>query len=222
MKNKKAYSDLHIKDKSFGSGNGHISYIVAFCLHLKPKTILDFGCGKGTMADEISNLIGLSIEKYDPALTQYEKLPQDFFDLLYNTDVLEHIPEEELPQLFFTIKKLSKLAILIPHLELSGKLLPDGSNVHCTIKSKCEWKAELLKYWSVVEEFPHHNTQHAIYVVSENSISDSYIFGLIKQIVKVEKEKKDIQRKTITGYTGRFLDIIGIKYYLRNLIAKLK
>jgi 2-polyprenyl-3-methyl-5-hydroxy-6-metoxy-1,4-benzoquinol methylase len=58
--------------------------------------VLDYGCGKGVLADQLNKLKHISCEKYDPAIPDYDVRPKKVFDCLINTDVLEHIPEDEL------------------------------------------------------------------------------------------------------------------------------
>ena len=46
---------------------------------------------------------------YDPGVEQFEKMPKGKFDGVYSTDVMEHIPEEELPEsLEFIFSKADK------------------------------------------------------------------------------------------------------------------
>lgn len=220
MKNIEAYKALHESRAEFGTGTGHFSYIIALHNHLLPESILDFACGKGHLADQLSEVLGTRIDKYDPAVPSHDKIPNKKYDLLLNTDVLEHIPEDELDKFLKQIKAHSKIAILIPHLELSGDYLPDGTNVHCTIKTKSEWRSLLEGYWESVEEYQHHNKQHAIYVVGSEKMDNKNIRAMMLWLRKVEKEKQILQGKTFTGFIGRLLDLIGMKYTLRRILKR--
>ena len=50
MQNIEQYKKLHSDDKSYGASSlKFIDEISVFIDHLKPKTVLDYGCGKGAL-----------------------------------------------------------------------------------------------------------------------------------------------------------------------------
>ncbi len=64
------------------------------------KTILDFGCGKGTMKQYVEARTwrkDLRWTEYDPGIPGKDTPPQKRFDMVLSCDVLEHIEPEELP-----------------------------------------------------------------------------------------------------------------------------
>ena len=54
-----------------------------FIKTLKIKTVLDFGCGKGTAADTIADTVpNLLVSKYDPVFEEFSQYPQGSYDLV--------------------------------------------------------------------------------------------------------------------------------------------
>ena len=78
---------------------------------------------------------------YDPAYNKYKKYPSEKKDCVICTDVIEHIPPQDVIQL---IKEIFMLANKTVFLNIAGyqakKYLPDNRNVHLSIKSSSEWK----------------------------------------------------------------------------------
>jgi len=57
------------------------------------KTILDYGCGRGSLKQyvEENGVTDREWTLYDPAMEQYNNKPTGTFDLVITTDVLEHV-----------------------------------------------------------------------------------------------------------------------------------
>jgi len=106
---------------------------------LKPKSILDYGCGGGALIDAIQKKYPAIIcYKYDPAIAGIDFLPIDKVDMVINIDVLEHIAENNIEKIIEEISKLSKNAFFGLHHALATEILPNGKNAHCTVKPP-EW-----------------------------------------------------------------------------------
>ncbi|MBF0445287.1 MAG: class I SAM-dependent methyltransferase [Magnetococcales bacterium] len=123
------------------------------------NTILDYGSGKGlqygplkvTTSDgkssfpDIKSYWGVqSITCYDPGYEPFSTLPEGRFDGVICTDVMEHLPLEDVPwvinEIFSFARKFVFLSIsCFP----SKKFLPNDENAHCTVKP-IEWWLELL------------------------------------------------------------------------------
>lgn len=146
MQNIEQYKKLHSDDKSYGASSlKFIDEISVFIDHLKPKTVLDYGCGKGALIKGLKEKYPeVDFLGYDPAIPGKDVLPQGPFDLVINTDVLEHIPEQELPEVIATIASLSDCVYFNLHHVLAKTVLPNGENAHCTVKPP-QWYHELFK-----------------------------------------------------------------------------
>ncbi len=146
------YKLLHKKDASYGSSSiEYLPEILSMIEHLKPETILDYGCGKGAVDKAIQEYCpDIKIFGYDPAIEGKEVLPIEKADLVINTDVLEHIPEKELPIVLEDIRKISEKVYFHLHHAKAICILPNGENAHCTVKPPT-WYHELLsRYFDIV------------------------------------------------------------------------
>ena len=121
------------------------------------RTLLDYGCGDGLQfeahdSEKLFSKLSVYVESwaealgvdrvsgYDPACEPYAAFPTCTFDGVYCADVLEHCAEEDIPwiveELFALATKFLFVTIaLIP----AKKNLPNGENVHATLKPKAWW-----------------------------------------------------------------------------------
>ena len=132
----------HQEDKIW-QGTSIINYIPKINQIIKDKdikTILDYGCGKAKHHPKEWNAI-----KYDPAIQEYQNKPQDKYDLVISTDVLEHIPVENLKQTIDEIFGYSNKWVFVSVCcRKAEAILPNGYNAHATIES-AKWWRELFK-----------------------------------------------------------------------------
>lgn len=138
------YKRMHEKKHFSGTSlEPHIEEIKLLIKKYDCKTILDYGCGKASYHKK--NKLG-NVTLYDPYYEPYSKKPtdNDLFDIVLCTDVLEHIPENEvgkvLHELMFYTDKVLFLSICT---KPAKKTFSNGENVHLTIKSK-EWWEQML------------------------------------------------------------------------------
>lgn len=118
------------------------------------KTILDYGSGKGYQYrpmpfelegvgswDSIAEYWDVdNVICYDPCYEPYSKLPQEKFDGVISTDVLEHCPEEDIPWIIEEIFNYASLFVFASVACFPAqKRLPKGENAHCTIKPVAWW-----------------------------------------------------------------------------------
>ena len=149
------YKEYHKNPTKYpgSSFEKEIPFIKNLMNEVKPKTLLDFGCGKGLQYStcQLERLLP-KFEKltlYDPAVPQFSEKPKDKrFDLIYSTDVMEHIPEYDIPNVFDYIFKHAKSVYLAIHTGPDFAILPNGENAHCTQKP-IEWWEEKIKPYGV-------------------------------------------------------------------------
>jgi hypothetical protein len=102
---------------------------------------LDFGCGKvGGLANVSANVI-----PYDPCIKKYTFDPWiKKFDIVFSADVLEHLEETQIDQFLENCdaSTADKLFLAIS-CRAAEKLLPDGRNVHLTVKPPAQWESHL-------------------------------------------------------------------------------
>lgn len=154
----------------------HIQTVASLVRATGAKDIIDYGCGKagiykkealelnsGEIVGPILEYWGASsITLYDPGVAEYATPPQRTFDGLISTDVLEHIPEEDIPWVldeFFAYADRFVFANIASY--PATKILPNGWNAHVTIRPP-EWWVEQIhlaaegwrgqRYYFVVSE----------------------------------------------------------------------
>lgn len=108
-------------------------------------TVLDFGCGQGNMMGRIGELFPhLKIQGYDPGVERYSVLPTIPVDLIYSTDVLEHIEPDHLVDVLKNLWKLGQHQYHNIACHPAKKKLPDGRNCHLIIEEP-DWWLEKIK-----------------------------------------------------------------------------
>lgn len=139
------YKILHANNNNYGASS--IEFLDEVCLvieYLRPKIVLDYGCGKGELIKELENKYSeILFYGYDPAVFGKENLTIEKADLIINTDVLEHVPEVLLPDVIKDIRNISNNVYFNLHHALAKTILPNGENAHCTVKSQ-KWYHEFL------------------------------------------------------------------------------
>lgn len=105
------------------------------------KTVLDYGCGKAlAYVDGVHRPWDIKISLYDPAVPKFSEKPVGKFDGVICTDVLEHIPEEDVAGVLREIFSYSnKFVFLSICTRKAKKTLPDGRNCHLTVRSEQWW-----------------------------------------------------------------------------------
>ena len=141
----------HQEDKIW-QGTSIINYIPKINQIIKDKdikSILDYGCGKAKHHPKEWNAI-----KYDPAIQEYQNKPQDKYDLVISTDVLEHIPVENLKQTIDEIFGYSNKWVFVSVCcRKAEAILPNGYNAHATIESAKWWRDLFKPYKNYTLEF---------------------------------------------------------------------
>lgn len=107
------------------------------------KTLLDYGSGKGRQYREgrVHEMWGIMPTLYDPAVPRLAKRPSGQFDGVICIDVMEHIPEEEVLETLYDIRNYARIwCYFWICCHPATKDLPDGRNVHVTIREESWWQ----------------------------------------------------------------------------------
>ena len=149
------YMDLYFKkhqQKSYGQASHIPERDIRFFTNNKCYDILDLGCGGGKMQNQ-----NLNITRYDPSVTKYSALPLRSFNGLMSYDVLEHIPEDELPILAkWLLLYCNKCIVLGIACFPAIEILDNGENAHCTVHEPKWWIYKiqsLLPSFQIVDTF---------------------------------------------------------------------
>ena len=121
------------------------------------KTVLDFGAGKGTMGAFIRDK-GFDVEwtNYDPAIPEYNQLPDRQFDLVLSTDVLEHVEPEKLPTVIKTLTSLTGKVLYsdiacYPTGKVFGEGPYKGQDLHLIVEVPNWWRFQFQSYCPLKE-----------------------------------------------------------------------
>ena len=146
------YKKFHAEEYAHYPGNNlkpQLHHIKDLVKDTKSETLLDFGCGKGLQYTKWNHHeeLGVMPALYDPAVPEYDTLPDGSFDGVYSTDVMEHIPKEQLPETFSQIfGKAQKFVFLAICTQPALTILPSGENAQCTVEPIGFWTTMIEKY----------------------------------------------------------------------------
>ncbi len=155
------YKSIHKNIENYGTtGLWYIEQSKLIIDYLQPKIVLDYGCGKGTLIQELQKIYpNIKFYGYDPAIEGMDILPCKKADLVINTDVLEHIPEAELDDILQKISAISENVFFGLHHALAVTILENGQNAHCTVKPPIWYYNLLSKYFKNPYPLKGHNIE---------------------------------------------------------------
>lgn len=139
---------LHAERPDYGTTAGkNAQFVVYYARKYGLKTVLDYGCGKGTLKAACATVAAdLDIWEYDPAIEGKETLPVGTPDFVVALDVMEHIEPDLLDAVLAHIQGLqAKVAMFVVDMRPATKTLPDGRNAHLIIKTSAWWLGKLRK-----------------------------------------------------------------------------
>lgn len=140
---RKILADIH-KQTPFGKRSKIPTYLKKFIKKYQPKSILDFGCGKGNLVKTLSeDYPNINVQGYDPANESFNNLPEQV-DMIVSTDVLEHIEPEFIDDTIKLLAKTSKLHYHLISCAPAKLILPDGRNAHLIQESPDWWKHKFV------------------------------------------------------------------------------
>lgn len=153
MNYEKEYGKLHERHPKLLSGysiKNSVQDIAALVAEFKPTRLLDYGSGKGYqyLALRVHEAWGGPMPYcYDPGVVQLRVVPPGLFGGVICTDVMEHIEERDvtdtLLDIFSRAETEAFVFLYIACRPAKKKKLPDGRNVHVTVKPPEWWDKAL-------------------------------------------------------------------------------
>ena len=158
--------DIVFRDEGYrsrGASQG-LRYVDKLCRDYKFNTVLDVGCGPGwsvlafmirgkeakgvepckyLFSQELRIPAGLGIVK-EGSITSIP-FPADAFDMVFCTDVLEHIKEEDVSKALSELIRASKKYIYCSICETPATMFPH-MKLHQTVKPRAWWEEQFSKY----------------------------------------------------------------------------
>lgn len=142
-------AQLHVSRPDYGtSGQRWASVVADLADRVGASEILDYGCGKQTLA---AALPGRRVIGYDPAIAALSALPEAA-DVVVCTDVLEHVEPEFIDDVLDDLCRVTRKAALITVATRPAvKTLADGRNAHLTVQPFGWWREHFLARFDVVD-----------------------------------------------------------------------
>ena len=125
----------------------------------KSHSLIDFGCGKAlgyVSPIKVDNKVFKNVSDfweinnmflYDPGVKKYSKYPTRKADGIICTDVIEHIPPQDIKNFINELYKLSnKFIFVVIAIRPATKYFEDGNNIHLSLKKQDEWKKIFLSF----------------------------------------------------------------------------
>ena len=134
----------------------HVETIGQLVRRTGAKTILDYGSGKagryqdspdhepGSRHKVMREWDGAEVVCYDPGYAPFAGDCSGRYDGVISTDVLEHIPEEDVPWVIDELfSHSSKFVYAVATCYPAKKSLPNGDNAHCTVMPPDWWRGQM-------------------------------------------------------------------------------
>lgn len=143
-------AQLHADRPDYGtSGQRWAPVVAALAETVKATQILDYGCGKQTLAAALGpthRVVG-----YDPAIPKLSAAPQPA-DVVVCTDVLEHVEPSCIDDVLDDLCRVTQKAALITVATRPAvKVLADGRNAHLTVQPFSWWREHFLSRFDVID-----------------------------------------------------------------------
>lgn len=134
------YRQIHEK-KTYGrSSEILIGVVQRHIYEIGPvRRILDYGCGRSRLVDWLAKIHDAEALRYDPAIADYAEPPKGKADLVICTDVMEHIPEDNIAKFVADIRSYSDNVFFNISCRKAVEVLPNGENAHCTVRPARWW-----------------------------------------------------------------------------------
>lgn len=117
----------------------------------RPKSILDYGAGKNRMVEWFVAPGAKVRHRFEPAIPEISNIPLPHYDLILNTDVLEHLDEDEIVSVLADIRSHCNDALFLIDTREAKTILPNGENAHATVKPAEWWLTPVREFFPNAE-----------------------------------------------------------------------
>lgn len=143
---------LHAVDAKYGAEGYLWAYHVAgIALMEDCDTILDYGCGKGTLVKVLRERVRFGLREYDPGVPGKDNRPAPA-DLVVALDVLEHIEPDFVGDVINDLAKLAqKKLFVVVSTKPSKRIMSDGRDTHLSLHDDAWWHQRFIDRGFTVE-----------------------------------------------------------------------
>jgi hypothetical protein len=141
------YRDKHAAEAYGDTSVKYLRFLRPEIALLRPRTVIDYGCGQSRLLDILARDIGFEGIRYDPAIPAHAARPKEKADLLICIDVLEHIEAEDLDAVIADMRALCDAAIIVVDTKAAVQTLPDGRNAHVSLHPHGWWRERLSRHF---------------------------------------------------------------------------
>lgn len=143
---KKLNEKFHETSKAYGTSGVRLAeYVLGVSKKVGTTDILDYGCGKGTLAANLP----FDIKQYDPCIPEHSTPPEPA-KIVICSDVLEHIEPECLLDVLDDLARVTLESILmVIHNGPAKKSLPDGRNAHLIQENQDFWLPLIMQRFDI-------------------------------------------------------------------------
>lgn len=137
------YKKLHKNGRYGISSERIVNKIQQHRPPVKVVRALDYGSGQSNLLEmmKIQDPV-----MYDPNVVGRDTKPEGVFDWVICTDLLEHIPEDELDEVLEELFNYGTHFFLIIATAPAAQRLSNGDNAHCTVHNEAWWNAKIAPY----------------------------------------------------------------------------
>jgi len=134
-------TQVHAETPGWGTtGRNFAPLIQRLVQDFQPFNILDYGCGKQTLARSLPQY---RIKGYDPGVPGVQDPPEPH-ELVVCTDVLEHIEPDCLDDVLDDLQRITKKVLFVDvGIVPAIQILPDGRNAHLIVEPARWWTNKL-------------------------------------------------------------------------------
>ena len=135
---KQLNNQLHETNSSYGTSGKHYGGMVLGLIQAMggTATVLDYGCGKQTLANSLPMI---PVTGYDPCLPGLDARPEPH-ELVVCTDVMEHIEPVFLDNVLDDLERVTeKVLFCLVATRPAVKKLADGRNAHLIVEDYMWW-----------------------------------------------------------------------------------
>ncbi|MEH6469135.1 MAG: hypothetical protein V7725_05935 [Porticoccus sp.] len=213
----KNYQEIHA-NKEYGFTSIKYKEHIQACINdLKPKSILEFGCGQSVLIDNL--VYDANYHRYDPAVPKFSEIPVDKADFIINTDVLEHIPAKDLDEVMVKMKSITEHVFYNIATDYANEILPNGENAHCTVWPGEKW-LELIKKYYPEAEIAYCIEKGSCLIITWSSPGTKQLINDVEELKIKANKKNDHVFKRIERCLRRVRNSIFGKGFFRRTFEK--